>query len=748
MRSLSALMSAVCAMATLPLAAVPQTAAAQEAPPSPDVLSLGFDQAPGDAQPRYEGRFPQPELVPGPSGHAWRSDGFSSAVSVPVALHGERGFTVIFQVAIESYPSSLEKPAEQIVPASFINQADRQTGFDVWIDTFGRWGSRVSTSNGDIETRAKAVFPLYGWAEVALTYDPDTGALRQYLDGKLVGEARRGRATPFRRADKAALTLARSWQDAAMGIFSVNGLNAAFDNLKVFGRPLSDGEIAASAAAMPASSALASLAVPASRFAEDLQRPVYHAMPPANWTNEPHGLIRRDDGWHMFYQRTPNGPYKTQMHWGHLFSTDLVHWTNFPDALWPTLQKGDFGFDMKGIWSGDVVTGPDGRGVAFYTSVNHSPDFYNPGISMAVSPDGNLLRWQKLGPVIDRTGFRDFRDPYVWFEAGEWHMIVGAAMLPSGGGIAYYRCADLFRPRCWKKQPPIAPFARMDIGSDIWEMPVLERLSAGKFILQTNPIGGVISKNGDKATRSVYWIGSWDGRAFKPDFLQPKYLDLVPGHLSPTVDRDKDGNLVGIGIVDERRSDEAQLAAGWAHTFGVPRTWRLMPDGETLGQAPLAGLAALRNPRSRLALTVVWNGTRQIGYVGRSAEIVATFDQVPDKGAYGLVIAGSADGAEQTSISYDAEKSEIVLDKRRATTGKDSLGPEVLCGSYDVRAFGVPRKFHVFVDHSVVDVFINDAAAFSFRIYPQQPDSSHVSVQAQGDARATVEAWRLDRALP
>lgn len=173
-----------------------------------------------------------------------------------------------------------------------------------------------------------------------MSYDPATGMLSQYLDGKPAAQASRGPSNAFLPSLKPDLTLARSWQTEMMGIFPINGLNGAFDNLKVFDRALSPAEIAASAAATSKAAVMPSLAVPAARFAADLQRPVYHAMPPANWTNEPHGLIRREDGWHMFYQRTPNGPYKTQMHWGHMFSPDLVRWTDFPDALWPTLTKG------------------------------------------------------------------------------------------------------------------------------------------------------------------------------------------------------------------------------------------------------------------------------------------------------------------------------------------------------------------------------------------------------------------------
>lgn len=134
----------------------PQPSASQAGP----VLQLGFDGAAEDARARFEGRFPQPELVPGVSGKAWRSDGYSSDVSVPLSLAPDRGFTIMFDVALESYPSSLEQPADRIMPASFLNQAERHKGFDVHIDTFGRWGTRLSTRKGALEAQAPGVFPL------------------------------------------------------------------------------------------------------------------------------------------------------------------------------------------------------------------------------------------------------------------------------------------------------------------------------------------------------------------------------------------------------------------------------------------------------------------------------------------------------------------------------------------------------------------------------------------------------------
>lgn len=711
--------------------------------PTP-LVDLTFDAVPAASSgAHFETQFQQPEFTPGVRGRAWRSDGFSSWIGVPLMLTQERGFTAEAWVALESYPSDLETTADNLKAASFLNQATADAGFDLYIDMFGRWGLRVSTDAGNRKIVAPEPFPLARWVHVAGTFDPASGVARLFLNGKLQGEIALGFGRRFRPA-KSELRIARSWQDADVGIFRVNGLDAALDDVRIFGRGLSAGDIAREASGLIPPDAAASLAVPATRFAGDLQRPTYHAMPPANWTNEPHGLIWRNGQWNIFYQRTDNGPFKTEMHWGHMRSPDLVSWAWLPDALWPTLQTETFGFDMKGIWSGDVVNGPHNIAHAFYTSVNHTPDIFNPGISVALSTDPDLRTWVKRGPILSAAGLRDFRDPYVWQQDGEWRMIVGAAMPGRGGGVAYYRCANIDDLKCWKKQPRIAPFDRMDIGSDIWEMPVFLPISKDKYILLANPIGGSISKYGNKATRAVYWIGAWDGARFLPDDLAPKYLDLIPGHVSPTVARGPDGALMAVGIVDERRNQLAQKQAGWAHTFSLPRVWRLLPDGKTLGQSPAPALMQLRESQRRIGGAFDrLSGERMIADLGRSAEFSVDFGEAMPSAPYGLILATSPGGTETTRLVYDPATHIVTLDKRKSSIAGTDEGPQILTGSFDEAAFGRPRTFHVFIDHSVVDVFINNAAALSFRIYPSLPDSTNFAVFGQQQGQVRFDGWAL-----
>ena len=53
-------------------------------------------------------------------------------------------------------------------------------------------------------------------------------------------------------------------------------------------------------------------------------------------------------------------------------------------------------------------------------------------------------------------------------------------------------------------------------------------------------------------------------------------------------------------------------------------------------------------------------------------------------------------------------------------------------------------QIHVFVDHSCIEVFLNDRFAITARAYPTSDDSEEVRLWSSGaDATVSTASWRL-----
>ena len=125
----------------------------------------------------------------------------------------------------------------------------------------------------------------------------------------------------------------------------------------------------------------------------DPHRPHYHFLPPANWLNDPNGLIQWNGEYHMFYQYNPNGPFHGTIHWGHAVSADLVHWRHLPIALAPEAGTAD----EDGCWSGCAV---DDSGVPTLIYSGHRD-------GRAAAVPGNQRRWPAdLAEVCRQSGHR------------------------------------------------------------------------------------------------------------------------------------------------------------------------------------------------------------------------------------------------------------------------------------------------------------------------------------------------------
>ena len=96
-----------------------------------------------------------------------------------------------------------------------------------------------------------------------------------------------------------------------------------------------------------------------------------------------------------------------------------------------------------------------------------------------------------------------------------------------------------------------------------------------------------------------------------------------------------------------------------------------------------------------------------------------------------LALPGSQDEAEGVLIGYDCINSAVVVDCRHAG-GLISAMPIKISGFQD-------QLLHIFVDGSIIEVYVEDQLPISARFYVSKPQG--LRVRLVGDA--SVELWKL-----
>jgi beta-fructofuranosidase len=483
----------------------------------------------------------------------------------------------------------------------------------------------------------------------------------------------------------------------------------------------------------PVANNVAELSALRAALTNDPHRPQYHFVAPANWMNDPNGCFFWKGKYHLFYQYNPHGAFWGSIHWGHAVSSDLVHWQDCPVALTPSRD----GPDKQGCWSGCVVNN-NGIPTAFYTGIEPQT------VCMATSTD-DLINWQQLEtPVIDKppsglelTGFpsitghpsADFRDPFVWWESGRWYLAIGAGFREKGGAALLYDSEDLLR---WRY---LGPILNGVIGSNcnMWECPVLLRFGS-RCILFVCP---------HPEAKYIYWIsGQW--REGTIEEQRRGKLDLGSYVYAPQslYDPNQDRYVLWTWI-KEGRSEEAQRAAGWSGLLSLPKECRLTPDG-SLALEPARELISLRRehwagPQEKLT------SASKNPFEGLEADFLEMEAELSfgEPAICEVYLRTSPDQSEYTLISYHSAEGTITVDGTHSSLSAD-VEHQIVSGDLRPDREGKVR-FRLFVDRSVLELFLADSTAITQRLYPTREDSLGLSFKVrQGSVFVHyLSAWKL-----
>lgn len=230
-------------------------------------------------------------------------------------------------------------------------------------------------------------------------------------------------------------------------------------------------------------------------------RPRVHFTAERGWINDPNGLVYDGNNYHLYFQHNPFDIVWNNMSWGHAVSTDLLHWEELGDVLYP---------DEDGaVFSGCGIN-DNGRLLFYYTAAggdtpwSQGKDFVQ---KLAVSDDGGRTLKVQKAPIIGRIG-KDSRDPKVF-----WHEETKAYIM-----ILYLEKKDfaIFRSENLKDFTMTQRFTT----KEAWECPNLLNI----------PV-----YDGDEITEyrwmftcadGFYYWGDFDGYSFTSDFVkQESYLN-------------------------------------------------------------------------------------------------------------------------------------------------------------------------------------------------------------------------------
>ena len=458
--------------------------------------------------------------------------------------------------------------------------------------------------------------------------------------------------------------------------------------------------------------AMQSVAAASAKAAADPARPSYHFRPPAQWMNDPNGVIYHAGWYHLFYQHNPYGDDWGHMHWGHARSRDLVVWEQLPIALWPSLERNE-----EHCFSGCAALTGQGQPILLYTSVHGTAENRLPNEQWAALGSPDWIGWQKhpANPILALASqggppFEgDWRDPFLFHEAGRTFLVLGGNFAETAA-VALYEALDDTLSR-WRYCGLLYQQPRQQAG--FLECPNFVRLGE-RWILLTSPYRPVEYVTGrfDLATLS-----------FTPE--QSGVLDpgasTVPNYYATNILFAESGQCILLGWV---RGFPA--GRGWNGCLALPRILTLGADGRPR-QHPIPGLAHLRQQAYTLRGFAL-DGSAP-GLAGVQGDALELLLRVNGGGARQIVVQlrRSDDGERAVEIRYDGAHLTVAGTEVALTVGDE------------------PLDLHLFLDKSVLEVFAQDGRVAVTRVIDAPPADQGVALVATGGAAHVdeLQIWTM-----
>ena len=492
--------------------------------------------------------------------------------------------------------------------------------------------------------------------------------------------------------------------------------------------------------------------------AGDPVRPIYHFCNPDGRLNDPNGLCFWQGRWHLFYQAFP--PEDPRPHWAHAVSDDLIHWRDLPYAIYPHPEHG--------CWSGASLVDGDRVIVHYYG--------HQLGNVSAISRDPLLLNWEKVPGGIPEPKVNDlsqpFRvyDPCIWKKDGAYYSLSGGT-LPTGPRGLQRRANFLFRSEDLETWEYLHPFVEDDLFSsngDDGACPYFWPIGDKHMLLYYS------HRNGGQ-----YLIGDYDqarDKLIARDYGRFNFGASWPGGIhAPSATPDGKGGLIAIFNVNwgmpslgwSQEERQVRHFGCWEgqQLMSLPRRLSLNAGGDVQIE-PAGDIESLRGRHTQIADCTI-KGNSETVFDQLAGNAIELSLEVETNGAplIELDVLRSPDQQEYTRIAFYRDRgvkllepgigagtppngegtySLVALDSSHA-----SIQPQARSRPPEIApVFLAPEenlKMRVFIDKSIVEVFVNNRQCLAVRVYPNREDSVGVALRAVGrDVRLVVlDAWEM-----
>ncbi len=629
--------------------------------------------------------------------------------------------------------------------SAFVSQSnfDEHEGFAFGMYRLGEWGIKLGLGNEFIKGVKSISAPEeyylkpMEWNYVAVSFDQKFVTL--YYNGEIAIKEPLGDYENYemRKAIYESFLIGKYSRNEKVAVFDVNMFNGLMDDLKVYDEALKSETIKASYEnylikhnnRIPVI-ADEDIELNHAMYASDRNRPQFHAIPAGHWMNEPHAPIYFNGYYHLFYQHNPTGPFWHQIHWGHWVSKDMINWEDVGVAIRPHQPV-----TPDGVWSGAASYDLNGNPILFITAGNDSKQ---PNQSIALCrpvdlKDSTLKDWScDDAPAIEQTAntgkFGEFRDPFVFKVDDTWFTLIGSGTKNNSGGTALIYSSKDLKDFDYMGEFFVADFQRYNYIGLHWELPIFLPLrdqfgnETDKWIFGVSPHPVSLSD-----VEVFYWIGEFDKEMgkFIPDHSEPRLIDHGDGVFtgpSGFVDP-KTGRSIIFTIAQGVGSNSWQdYYSGWAHTAGMPISVWYNSETAELNFEPIEEIKNARDKEllklSNVSVDEVNHELKNIS--GDLLEIVIEID-AKDAESFGINFREST--TEVTSVTYNTVKNRMIYNSIRSSEKAIGYQREI---SKELDNHNL--RLHILLDRSLVEVYMNDLASITSRIYPVSKASQGLSL--------------------